>query len=73
MENGSKRLVAALAFGVCLSGAQPVLAETLQDAVADMLVSHDRILAAGDDRAAAKERIEETWGLWYPTLNVTGN
>lgn len=74
MKKGTTPLfVAVLAASAMLAGVQAAQAETLQEVIGDLLITHDRIRAFDASTEASKERIEETWGLWYPTLNLTAN
>ena len=48
-------------------------ADSLRDALNDLVKVHKLIKAADLDTAAAKERIRVARGNWYPTLGMTAN
>ena len=65
---------AASAAGIvafCLSG--PVHAESLTELIPSLLKSHNLVKASEADLDAATNRVRETLGGWFPTLNVTAH
>jgi len=53
--------------------APAVYAETLNDALSDLVKRHKRVLSATAEVRKAKEEIEVAWGDWYPNLELTAN
>lgn len=66
-------LVALALAGACFLGAAGGAKADLRAQLRDLLASHNLVKAARDDAASAGQRLDETRGVWYPTLNVTGS
>jgi len=50
-----------------------VWADDLKGTLSSLLAQHDRIRAAEEDLAAARERAKAALGVRYPTLSVTSH
>lgn len=61
-------VVLAAAVG---AAALPVAAQTLPEALEELLKNHRRIKAAEADMRAANEKAKEALGDWYPKLDIT--
>jgi len=56
-----------------LSAGSGASAKGLSATLEELLKTHQQVLAADADLAAAKERAEAAWSAWYPTLDVTAS
>lgn len=54
-------------------GAISARAEPLNNALATLIQTHKRMLAANADMHAAEQQIEVTAGAWYPNLSIKAN
>ncbi len=63
--------VSALFTGLIIVISSPAYAETLKEAVSELLSTHNRIVAAKADLATAKEHVSVTKGRWFPTASAT--
>lgn len=76
--NGVSKLALVAALSLCVAWPAQAADDTaarkglsLYQALSDIADSHDRVKAAQDDLAAAKEEIEVEWGAWYPDLDIS--
>lgn len=56
-----------------LASAPGAGAETLYENVLELIKNHKQIKAKEAELTATKERLEAEWGVWYPTLDITGS
>ena len=64
--------IAITSAAISLS-ASTAFADSLQDDLAQLLETHDRVRAAQSDASAAHERATAAGGMWYPTVSLTAN
>ncbi len=74
LGKGFRHSVAAALFIIASSvWSTSVWADDLKGTLTSLLAQHDRIRAAEEDLAAARERAKAALGVRYPTLNVTSH
>ncbi len=61
-----------VAVGV-LASAPGARAETLYEAILDLVKNHKQIRSKEAELTATQERLKAAWGDWYPTLDITGS
>lgn len=72
-RSSARKVVIALT-GVLLFGVPGVSqAESLSELIPGLLKSHNLVKASESDLDAATNRVRETLGGWFPTLNVTAH
>lgn len=61
------------AVTACFLGSQGASAQGFIDEVSPLLTAHKRVVAAEADLVAARERVKESYGQWYPRLDLNGH
>lgn len=70
---GSFAALSLLVIGGSGLVAPEAKAETLREALGELVKTHKRMLAATAEVNKAKEEVEVAWGDWYPNLEITAN
>ncbi len=70
----NKNLLASVACGALIGLATTSVAQAdIFKRLEELTATHKTVRAANADFLAADERLQETNGVWYPNLNVTGS